>query len=122
MIRVVNIRSPLGITQRIYCGRPGKGEKGLLGNPFRVTTEAERDESCDSFQLWFADVIELKGNTRVYNQQGMRMYPEIKRLELLSLVENIELACFCKPKRCHCDTIKAHLDSYRLKHYTGRES
>ena len=36
-------------THREYAGRPGKGQLGLLGNPFFTGT---RDENCNDFEIF----------------------------------------------------------------------
>lgn len=60
----------------VYCGRGSK-----WGNPYPIHLFSGRDEVCDLFEqniLPNLDVSELRGK---------------------------DLACFCAPKRCHCDAI-----------------
>ena len=45
-------------SHREYCGRAGKGQEGVLGNPFFNGT---RDENCKLFQEWLNKTIECKG-------------------------------------------------------------
>lgn len=62
--------------EAIYCGRGSK-----WGNPFVIGKDGDRDEVCDKFEsliLPNLDVSALRGK---------------------------DLVCFCKPKRCHCDSI-----------------
>jgi hypothetical protein len=66
----------------VYCGRGSR-----YGNPFVIGRDGDRDEVCDKFEqliLPDLDVSKLRGK---------------------------DLVCFCKPKRCHCDSIirKANL-------------
>jgi hypothetical protein len=89
VIRVVNKGHPTAV----YCGRPS-----VLGNPFYMRTEAERDIVCDKYEAWFKSNIdklkpELDMLLEKYKQDGV-----------------LYLACFCAPKRCHCDTIKKYLE------------
>jgi hypothetical protein len=89
--RVVNVRYE---KCEIYCGRGSK-----LGNPFTHSSLANtkalyqvatRDEAVDCHHLWFLAQPEL-----------MACLPELK---------GHVLGCYCKPERCHCDTIAALAD------------
>ena len=72
----------------------------VLGNPFYMHAESERDLVCDKYQLYFDKqltcnsdfVAELNRLLGIYKQYG-----------------KIELFCWCYPKRCHAETIKAWL-------------
>ena len=60
----------------VYIGRGSP-----YGNPFIISTVMNRDDVCDKFEqevLPYLDVNDLKGK---------------------------DLVCFCKPKRCHGDSI-----------------
>jgi hypothetical protein len=103
MIRIVKVGAPLtkGV-HREYCGRAGKGEAGLLGNPFAVNvTHSNRDEVCDKFQVHFDMMIKACEGS---------LYRRMRELYKIALTQDVELACFCVPKRCHCETIKNFLD------------
>lgn len=89
-------------THREYCGRAGKGKKGLLGNPFAVNvTHTNRNEVCDKYYEYFHMEIPQRANELVEIAKTM----------------DIELACFCQSpkdvvkKRCHAETIKAYIES-----------
>jgi hypothetical protein len=91
----------------IYIGRAGKGSTGSpLANPFKAVngnTDAEREKLCDRYQVWF-DAKVKEHDDAVYN--------ELVRIYRLAQRGPITLGCFCYPKRCHGDTIKAFLDKY----------
>lgn len=78
-----------------YCGRPGD-----LGNPYVMKDESERDEVCDMYHDYFYMLSQgsdrfqeiLDGLVKTYHQQGY-----------------LRLGCFCKPKRCHVETIAEYL-------------
>lgn len=60
----------------VYCGRGSP-----YGNPYIIGKDGDRDDVCDKFEqnvLPTLDVSALRGK---------------------------DLVCFCKPKRCHCDSI-----------------
>jgi len=87
-------------THREYCGRPGKGQLGLLGNPFAANvTHSNRDEVCDKYHEYFHSNIPQRA----------------KELVEIAKTQDIELACFCQSphdvvkKRCHCMTIRDYI-------------
>jgi hypothetical protein len=83
----------------VYIGRPSP-----LGNPFVMKSERERAHVCDQYEEWFATQVANK-NERVLN--------ELRRLyKLARSRDELVLGCFCAPKRCHGDTIKAFLEKH----------
>ena len=79
------------------------GRGSPLGNPFVAKSEADRDAVCDQYQAWFDCKVEA-GDERVMN--------ELRRLYRLAKKGDLVLGCFCAPKRCHGETIKAFLEKY----------
>ena len=78
MPRVLNIHSSTleEIANAVYCGNGSP-----YANPYKIGLDGDRDDVCELFEEYVLpglDVSELKGK---------------------------DLLCFCKPKRCHCDTI-----------------
>ena len=74
--------------------------KSILGNPYYMRSEKERDAVCEQYAKYFEeellkDVIAL-GLLR-------HMYRTLKRYG------HIELYCWCAPKRCHAETIRDFL-------------
>jgi hypothetical protein len=78
-----------------YVGRPG-----ILGNPFPMRGENEREEVCDSYESWFNGVL---GTPEVESELN-RLIDIYKRDGELTLV------CYCAPKRCHALTIKNEIE------------
>lgn len=79
----------------VYCGRPGK-----LGNPFEMKDESQRDLVIEQFE-----------------QQSFP-HDEVNRLIdycAQNSVKDLKLGCYCSPKRCHCDSIKAFVDKGIVK-------
>ena len=81
----------------IYIGRGSP-----LGNPFKMTSETQRDWSCDRYEIWFREQLRLD------NKDVLRQFLYI--LTLHKKGENVYLQCYCAPKRCHGDTLKAYLE------------
>ena len=108
MITVVNKYKEL---KYVYCGRGS-----ALGNPFPMRVESERDEVCKKYEDWFyscvdessfLDLVELPISQTNLN-------PQTKQLIIIfreAVRTDVNLGCFCAPKRCHCDTIKNFLDN-----------
>jgi len=62
----------------------------ILGNPFWMNSEAERDDVCNKYRAHLYDHI--KRNTTV--AAALRLIPD-----------DAVLGCFCAPRRCHCHSI-----------------
>lgn len=95
-------------THREYCGRPGKGELGLLGNPFWMKDESQRNKCCDEFHTWFGLQMNINNG---------KIHQRVNELIEIAKTQDIELACFCSPKRCHTETIKAYIEQQLLNDY-----
>ena len=94
MITVVNKHR---VSEHIYCGRGS-----ALGNPFSMKSEAERYEVCDKYEQYFLQKVEIEKNESMLSQLRI-IYKAAKN-------GNVNLGCFCAPKRCHCDTIKTWIE------------
>ncbi len=79
----------------------------VLCNPFKVTSEDQRDRSCDQYQVYFDKKVSEKTDTAFMN--------ELRRIYQLALTSDVVLACWCYPKRCHTQTIKAFLEQFLMK-------
>jgi hypothetical protein len=101
---VVNIKTD---AFDVYIGRAGHGYDGYFGNPIRfghkccvcgqvhVDNGQGRDDllACYKQWLWRRLNTDDEFRARVAGLQGKK------------------LGCFCKPKKCHGDVIKAWLDA-----------
>ena len=95
MIEVVNkYRQP----NHVYCGRGS-----ALGNPFNMNGEAMRDEVCDKYEEYFNEEVNVKKNPA--------MLAQLRVIWKQAKAGDVNLGCFCAPKRCHCDTIKIFIES-----------
>lgn len=95
MITIKNLRKekPATAFDVVVC----RG-KSVLGNPFHLDFEADRDSVCDKYQVWFDR-----------NKDGC-LKPELTRLlDILKKNRVLNLFCWCAPKRCHAETIKKWL-------------
>jgi hypothetical protein len=98
------IKQTLPSVKYVYCGR---GKNSILGNPYLITKENNRDMVCDEFDTYFKEALLDKDSI---------ISTYIRGLEEESKTKDIVLLCFCKPLRCHTDTIKNYLDNF-LKEY-----
>jgi DNA polymerase III epsilon subunit-like protein len=97
MIKLVRVGRPQEAgSYREYCGRAGKGELGILGNPFPARTEKDRDKACEEFETY------LRRRMTFSNPVSHK----IQALAEIAKKQDLELACFCTPKRCHTESIK----------------
>ncbi len=81
----------------VYIGRPGKGQNGYFGNPYRIGEMCSR---CGELHKTGGDTLKCYKEyfyERIENDQ-----------EFYNNVCNLygkTLGCFCKPKPCHGDLI-----------------
>jgi len=82
MVKVINLKTckDWGKEGDVYIGRGSP-----WGNPFRIknNTVAERDRVIDLYEKYI-----------------------IPKLDLSPLMKARRFGCFCKPKRCHGDSLK----------------
>lgn len=97
MIRIVNkYKEP----NHIYCGRGSP-----LGNPFVLhdpSNSTERDKVCDQYAEYFKQ--------KVAEHADHTFTGELVRIEDMARAGDINLGCFCAPRRCHCETIKTYIE------------
>lgn len=77
--------------------------KSHLGNPFFMENESKRDLVCAQFKKMFDKKVQDK-DPAVMN--------ELRRLYKIAKVQDLYLYCWCAPKRCHAETVKAFLELY----------
>lgn len=80
----------------VYIGRPS-----VLGNPFVMTSEAQRTEVIAKYRKYF----EQKVATR-----EPRFMEALDALVELARKHDVVLGCFCAPRACHGDVIKEYID------------
>lgn len=79
----------------VYIGRPS-----ILGNPFVLRDESMRSHVIAQYAAWLSQQFQRQG----------RVYQELCRLrDLLQSGAQLRLVCFCAPRACHGDIIKATL-------------
>ena len=89
--------------RRFYCGRGS-----ALGNPYFMKgpdshfSEDGRDYACDQYEKYFEHCMSI---------HDKNMLKELKEIYDAALVGDVELACFCAPKRCHTETIKRYIEA-----------
>lgn len=89
MIRIVNLRNYKKENNEILIKID---RSSVLGNPYYMHNESERDEVCDKYEMW------IRTTNRPVRE-------EIMRIKKLAESNNIALGCWCFPKRCHGETI-----------------
>jgi len=94
MITIARRNTP----RAVYIGRPTP-----LGNPFVMNDESERDDVCDAYERWFNEQLASNASHAPFTLA-------LRHLETLAAHGDLILGCYCAPKRCHGDTIKAYLE------------
>jgi Domain of unknown function (DUF4326) len=87
-----------------YIGRNGKkyGEiDSPLANLFQMSCEADREAVIEQYRQWLWKEVKL-GEGKVWDEL-------IRLLGLLRSGHKLKLLCWCTPRKCHGDVIKACL-------------
>ncbi len=113
----------------------------VLGNPFELTNEEDRDKICNAYKEWLYNQINNPSNYSLdlaeWTNKGFKIgfkfkYPtsnqvrkEISRLlNLIKQGKKLRLLCWCKEVdrevQCHADSIKQVLLSFcKMKYKEG---
>ena len=81
-----------------YIGRPSP-----LGNPFPMKGEGTRNQVIEQYKAWLKKKIADKDPAVI--QELYRLYNKYKA------EGELYLACYCAPKACHGDVLKAAIDA-----------
>jgi hypothetical protein len=90
-IEVVNIKGMVKGSYE-YIGRGS-----VLGNKYIIGNDGSREEVIRLYKKWlWGEMFD-----------GGEVFREIKRLVFKYYESDVVLGCFCKPKACHGDVVKA---------------
>jgi len=89
-IRIGRLRRDRGVS----VARPT-----VLGNPFAIGADGERDDVIEKYRRWFRTSL------------GESPAVEAKVAELTELARkgDLTLLCWCAPKRCHAEVVAAEI-------------
>ena len=104
-VQIINLRT--GQPYDFRCDR-----KSPVGNPYIMHNESERDLVCEEYLKLFDQT--MTDTSLDDDDRAESMWATVK--EFRDYIHRIEqhykqhgtvtLACWCAPKRCHCETIK----------------
>ena len=77
--------------------------KSILGNPFYLSKETDRNKVCDAYHTYFNKILLTTNRYKGFKQEVTRIEEIYKKYGKLNLF------CWCVPKRCHAETIKQYL-------------
>ena len=100
MIRVVNLRNYKENDNEVLIR---VDRSSILGNPYRMFNESQRDKVCDLYEKRFLRIVNGEENNPHFRKELKRIYEIAKK-------HDVALGCWCSPKRCHAETIKEYLD------------
>ena len=99
MIEIMNLRK-----SKPTCSTDFRIDRAsVLGNPFPMAVESERDKVCKEYEEYFHNKMK-DTNSQFYSKMA-----EI--LDVYKQFKQIRLFCWCAPKRCHGETIKKWLET-----------
>ena len=103
MIQICNLRKEKTSKQYdVKCDR-----SSVLGNPFPMKTEAKRDECCEQYSQRFLSIMDKPDEFKKFHKEMQRL------LAIYRLHGKLRLFCWCAPKRCHTETIKAWIEEQK---------
>jgi len=70
----------------------------VLGNKFFMNNESERDRVCEKYAEWL--------ETKIISKDENIMNELYKLYDTYQMYNQLNLLCWCSPKRCHADYIK----------------
>lgn len=109
-IRIIHVKDFKKEPWQVYCGRSNLRlgfRSSPLANPYYLQREEDRGKIVEKFRAYFERLLD--GREAQYKCEAAK--EELVRLKEIHDQEGqLELACFCSPKRCHCDVIKEHLN------------
>jgi hypothetical protein len=77
--------------------------KSVLGNPFFMKSETQRDEVCGKYETYFYEKIK---------DEDSAFAKEIRKLHQIYREHGkLNLFCWCAPKRCHAEVIKTYIEA-----------
>lgn len=98
VINIANMRD--GIKEAPDKGLFRVDRQTPLGNPYFLYIEDMRDAVCDKYDEWFWSQGRFIPKIKIYLDE---LY------HWLVVHKEITLLCWCSPKRCHAETIRAYL-------------
>ena len=93
--QIINLRSNQPYDFR--CDR-----KSPVGNPYTMYKESERDKVCEQYAMLFDHIMH---DVTLSNVGGFKAYVQ-QIVDFHKQHGHVTLACWCSPKRCHCEIIK----------------
>jgi hypothetical protein len=100
MIKVINLHKTR-LTDFVYIGRDVPFMKGsIIANPTIIYRDEDRIAIFAEYRKWLEDEIRKKDV----------VYRYLLSLQLTAMQKDLNLGCWCKPKKCHGDVIKHILE------------
>lgn len=109
MIRIVNLRTYRPVADEVLIK---VDRSSIAGNPFPMSSEKDRDLVCDLYQTYFAERIAAEKQLLDVFGGDTRFLNFITQIGKYAEDYDVALGCWCYPKRCHAETIKAYLEDF----------
>ena len=93
---MITVAKASNFFEEVYVGRPS-----ILGNPFRIGPDGDRDSVIAKYKIWILGQIETNGAVRA----------ELVKIKRLAEKGNVVLYCWCAPLKCHADVIKSLIET-----------
>jgi hypothetical protein len=107
MIKIKNMRysQPTTAVWDVVCDR-----SSVLGNPIPLGNEMRRNKVCNEYHTYFHECMD-PDSVRGQTEKAKLIRHEIAHLiALYTVYGKLNLYCWCKPRRCHVETIKSWIE------------
>lgn len=105
MIEIVNKKDDSYVENPetdLYVGRPS-----VFGNPFIIGRDGTRDNVVNLYRVYLAQHLSRSSGSEDYIfAQLMKLAREHKA------GKTVRLVCYCAPKKCHAEIIKAWIEKF----------
>jgi Domain of unknown function (DUF4326) len=96
-------------SRHVYVGRANSRrrlEGSSLGNPFKPSRDMPRPEAIERYREYLNQLREAE----IPNDGSIARLVTLVHLTRLAASGDLHLYCWCSPKPCHADVIKAEIE------------
>ena len=102
MIRIINLRNLDDLKDDEIIIRVDR-ENPILGNRFYMKNEWDRFKVIEQYREWFEKEIE---------NNNEELLEELRRIYRIAKTNDVALACWCHPRKCHGEVVLDFLNKY----------
>lgn len=113
MIRIVNLRNYKLNANEVLIK---VDRSSVLGNPFYMASETQRDFVCDKYAEYFSKRKDFEKQNMNIDGIDTTFIHKLIDIATEHLEHDIALGCWCYPKRCHAEVIKEYVERIQISY------